>query len=76
MYHLFYFLPCVICDRTFGGFANSQNTHDELLKLKESLKRDGKSFKEAPYYRVGYDSPVKLVNRRNEIWLMQEEGKK
>ncbi|MCJ8743811.1 hypothetical protein PDJAM_G00098500 [Pangasius djambal] len=61
--------------RTFGGFANSQNTRDELLKLIESLKRDGMRFKEAPYYRVGYDSPFKLVNRRNEVWLIQEEGK-
>ncbi|XP_060773955.1 heme-binding protein 2 isoform X3 [Neoarius graeffei] len=61
--------------RTFGGFANSQNTHDELLKLIESLKRDGMSFKEAPYYRVGYDSPFKLINRKNEVWLIQEEGK-
>ncbi|KAI5610941.1 heme-binding protein 2, partial [Silurus asotus] len=59
--------------RTFGGFANSQNTHDELLKLIESLKRDGMSFKEAPYYRVGYDSPFKLVNRKNEVWLIREE---
>ncbi|GAA6091956.1 heme-binding protein 2 [Tachysurus ichikawai] len=60
--------------RTFGGFANSQNTREELLKLTESLKRDGMKFKEAPYYRVGYDSPFKLVNRRNEVWLIQEEG--
>lgn len=63
-----------MCVRTFGGFANSQNTTEELLKLIESLKRDGMRFKEAPYYRVGYDSPLKLVNRRNEVWLMQEEG--
>ncbi|KAM9435589.1 heme-binding protein 2 [Clarias gariepinus] len=61
--------------RTFGGFANAQNSHDEMLKLMESLKRDGKSFKEVPYYRVGYDSPFKLVNRKNEIWLEQEERK-
>ncbi|TSK58157.1 Heme-binding protein 2 [Bagarius yarrelli] len=58
--------------RTFGGFANSQNTREEVQKLAESLKRDGIKFKEAPFYRVGYDSPFKLVNRRNEVWLMQE----
>ncbi|KAI4902326.1 hypothetical protein NFI96_020008 [Prochilodus magdalenae] len=62
--------------RTFGGFANTQNTREELLKLSESLTRDGMAFKEAPYYRVGYDSPFKLVNRRNEVWLIKkEEGK-
>lgn len=70
------FTYCVcVCGRTFGGFANSQNTRDELLNLIESLKRDGMSFKEAPYYRVGYDSPFKLVNRRNEVWLIREDGK-
>ncbi|XP_062858368.1 heme-binding protein 2 [Trichomycterus rosablanca] len=62
--------------RTFGGFANSQNTRDELLKLIESLKRDGMSFKESPYYRVGYDSPFKLINRRNEVWLIKQEDEK
>uniref|UniRef100_A0A8B9HCD9 Heme binding protein 2 n=1 Tax=Astyanax mexicanus TaxID=7994 RepID=A0A8B9HCD9_ASTMX len=62
--------------RTYGGFANTQNTNEELQKLIESLKRDGMAFKEAPYYRVGYDSPFKLVNRRNEVWLIKpEEGK-
>ncbi|XP_076874098.1 heme-binding protein 2 [Brachyhypopomus gauderio] len=62
--------------RTFGGFANAENTREELLKLSESLKRDGMSFKEVPYYRVGYDSPFKLINRKNEVWLFkQEEGK-
>ncbi|KAK1796010.1 hypothetical protein P4O66_009111 [Electrophorus voltai] len=62
--------------RTFGGFANTEKTREELLKLSESLRRDGMAFKEAPYYRVGYDSPFKLVNRRNEVWLFkQEEGK-
>ena len=66
----------VLCGRTYGGFANTQNTREELLKLSESLKRDGIAFKEAPYYRVGYDSPFKLVNRRNEVWLIKkEEGK-
>ncbi|XP_030627877.1 heme-binding protein 2 [Chanos chanos] len=63
--------------RTFGGFANEQNVRENLLKLIESLQRDGMSFKESPYYRAGYDSPFKLVNRRNEVWILKaEEGEK
>lgn len=63
----------VFAVRTFGGFANSQNSREELLKLIESVKNDGIAFKEAPYYRAGYDSPFKLVNRRNEVWLIKQE---
>ncbi|RXN06255.1 kinesin KIF25 [Labeo rohita] len=59
--------------RTFGGFANSESCRAELLNLIESLKRDGMKFKEAPFYRAGYDSPFKLTNRRNEVWLIKDE---
>ncbi|XP_056301558.1 heme-binding protein 2 [Danio aesculapii] len=59
--------------RTFGGFANSESCREELLKLIESLKSDGMKFKEAPFYRAGYDSPFKLTGRRNEVWLIKDE---
>ncbi|XP_059368652.1 heme-binding protein 2 [Carassius carassius] len=59
--------------RTYGGFANSESSRAEILKLIESLKRDGMKFKEAPFYRAGYDSPFKLTNRRNEVWLIKDE---
>ncbi|XP_065112894.1 heme-binding protein 2 [Paramisgurnus dabryanus] len=59
--------------RTYGGFANSVNSHEELQKLIESLNKDGMKFKEAPYYRAGYDSPFKLTNRKNEVWLIKDE---
>ncbi|XP_051954915.1 heme-binding protein 2 [Xyrauchen texanus] len=59
--------------RTYGGYANSENSQEEILKLMESLKKDGMKFKESPYYRAGYDSPFKLTNRRNEVWLIKDE---
>lgn len=59
--------------RVYGGFTNSNSSHEELLKLMESLKRDGMKFVEAPFYRAGYDSPFKLANRRNEVWLIKDE---
>ncbi|XP_028809429.1 heme-binding protein 2 [Denticeps clupeoides] len=59
--------------RTFGGFSNEKMVREEHLKLIESLQRDEVKFKEAPYYRVGYDSPFKMTNRRNEVWLVQDE---
>uniref|UniRef100_A0A4W6D927 Heme binding protein 2 n=1 Tax=Lates calcarifer TaxID=8187 RepID=A0A4W6D927_LATCA len=59
--------------RTYGGFSNATVKREELLKLVESLKRDGVPYVEKPYYVAGYDSPFKLTNRRNEVWILQKE---
>ncbi|XP_053317017.1 heme-binding protein 2 [Spea bombifrons] len=56
--------------RSFGGFTNAAKNQEQLLQLSESLKRDGKSFEETTYYTAGYDSPFKLFNRHNEVWLI------
>ncbi|KAM4713247.1 heme-binding protein 2 [Anableps anableps] len=58
--------------RTYGGFSNENMKREELLKLLESLKRDGVEFVDAPYYTAGYDSPFKLTNRRNEVWVLKK----
>ncbi|XP_028295576.1 heme-binding protein 2 isoform X2 [Gouania willdenowi] len=58
--------------RTFGGFANEAMRREELLKLVESLKRDGVEHVDQPFYIAGYDSPFKLTNRRNEVWILQK----
>ncbi|CAN9507443.1 unnamed protein product [Ophioblennius macclurei] len=58
--------------RTFGGFAKEASKREELQKLIDSLKRDGVAYVEAPFYTAGYDSPFKLVNRRNEVWVLQK----
>ncbi|XP_072218607.1 heme-binding protein 2 [Leuresthes tenuis] len=58
--------------RTYGGFANENTRREELQKLLESLKRDGVEFVDQPYYTAGYDSPFKLTNRRNEVWVLKK----
>lgn len=57
--------------RTYGGFANEKSKREELQKLMESLRRDGVPFVDKPFYAVGYDSPFKLFNRRNEVWVLR-----
>lgn len=57
----------------YGGFSNEKMKREELLKLLESLKRDSMEFVENPFYAVGYDSPFKLTNRRNEVWILKKE---
>nr|XP_061806410.1 heme-binding protein 2-like [Nerophis lumbriciformis] len=59
--------------RSYGGFSDETLVRNELLKLTESLRRDSVRFAERPYYFAGYDSPFKLVNRRNEVWLLQQK---
>ncbi|MED6268648.1 hypothetical protein CHARACLAT_024487 [Characodon lateralis] len=58
--------------RTYGGFSNDNMKREELLKLLESLKKDGVEFVDKPYYTAGYDSPFKLTNRRNEVWVLKK----
>ncbi|XP_077409582.1 heme-binding protein 2 [Vanacampus margaritifer] len=60
--------------RSYGGFSNETLARDELLKLLESLGRDGVHFAERPYYVAGYDSPFKLLKRTNEVWLLQTQA--
>lgn len=62
-----YFLPF----RTYGGFANETLKQEELRKLIESLKRDNVQFVDKPFYSVTYDPPFKLINRRNEVWVLK-----
>ncbi|XP_068198863.1 heme-binding protein 2 [Antennarius striatus] len=59
--------------RTYSGFSNEKMKREELLKLLESLQRDGVPHVEKPFYVAGYDSPFKLTNRRNEVWILKEE---
>ncbi|XP_028653062.1 heme-binding protein 2 [Erpetoichthys calabaricus] len=58
--------------RTFGGFANAEKYKEELMKLSTSLTRDGQQFEDKMYYTAGYDSPFKIINRRNEVWLIKK----
>ncbi len=64
--------PCFFAGH-MEALRTVRGSRAELLKLIESLKRDGMKFKEAPFYRAGYDSPFKLTNRRNEVWLIKDE---
>lgn len=59
--------------RTYGGFSTDNMKREELLKLMESLQRDGLQYVDQPFYTAGYDSPFKLTNRRNEVWLLKKE---
>uniref|UniRef100_A0A8C0GWB6 Heme binding protein 2 n=1 Tax=Chelonoidis abingdonii TaxID=106734 RepID=A0A8C0GWB6_CHEAB len=63
--------PEMIVLLSFEGYSSATKNQEELA---ERLKRDGKVFDEKVYYTAGYDSPFKLLNRHNEVWLIKRNG--
>ncbi|CAH8587124.1 unnamed protein product [Schistosoma guineensis] len=54
---------------TYSGFSNNDKALNNARKLGESLDQLGLKYIPDPFYFAGYDSPFKLINRRNEIWF-------
>jgi hypothetical protein len=54
---------------SYGGWSSQQvmlNKADELLK---QLGRLGKRYDTSVFYTAGYDSPYRLEDRHNEVWV-------
>ncbi|XP_015357159.1 heme-binding protein 2 [Marmota monax] len=58
--------------RSFDGFSSAQKNQEQLLTLASILREEGKVFDEKVFYTAGYNSPFKLLNRNNEVWLIQK----
>ncbi|XP_066103968.1 heme-binding protein 2 [Saccopteryx bilineata] len=58
--------------RSFDGFSSAQKNQEQLLTLASILREEGKVFDEKVYYTAGYNSPFNLLNRNNEVWLIQK----
>jgi len=54
---------------SFGGFANSERNQKQLNVLMAELKKLGITFNQSAMWTAGYDSPWKLLNRHNEVWV-------
>ncbi|XP_058526984.1 heme-binding protein 2 isoform X2 [Ochotona princeps] len=57
--------------RSFDGFSSAQKNQEQLLTLASILREEGKVFDEKVYYTASYNSPFKLLDRNNEVWLIQ-----
>ncbi|XP_038625994.1 heme-binding protein 2 isoform X3 [Tachyglossus aculeatus] len=60
--------------RSFEGVSSAVKNQEELLTLANTLRQDGKVFDEKVFYTAGYDSPLKLPSRLNEVWLVKKNG--
>lgn len=66
-------ISCLPC-RSFDGFSSAQKNQEQLLTLASVLREEGKVFDEKVYYTAGYSSPFELLDRNNEVWLIQKNG--
>jgi len=46
---------------------------EEATELKALVEAKGLKVKADGYYRNGYDAPMKILNRRNEVWWIKHD---
>jgi len=58
----------------FGGRAHDDEWISHETELGETLTELGLAFEDSFYYTAGYDSPFRLWNRHNEVWLVADDS--
>uniref|UniRef100_A0A672ZVR8 Heme-binding protein 1 n=1 Tax=Sphaeramia orbicularis TaxID=375764 RepID=A0A672ZVR8_9TELE len=58
--------------RSYGGWMLSVTSRLHAHLLTKELERVRASYNCSYHYGVGYDSPLKLLNRHNEVWYVAE----
>lgn len=56
--------------RSYGGWMLSVTSRLQAHQLTKELDRVGAKYNCTHHYGVGYDSPLKLLNRHNEVWYV------
>lgn len=54
---------------SFGGFARESKVVRHATELVEGLEDAGYKFNKHHFFSAGYDSPFRLTDRHNEIWV-------
>ncbi|XP_051560811.1 heme-binding protein 2 [Myxocyprinus asiaticus] len=58
--------------RCYGGWMLSITSQLHAHLLTKALLRANAQYNHTHHYAVGYDSPLKLLNRHNEVWYVVE----
>uniref|UniRef100_H3C5Q8 Heme-binding protein 1 n=1 Tax=Tetraodon nigroviridis TaxID=99883 RepID=H3C5Q8_TETNG len=58
--------------RSYGGWMLSVTSRLHAHLLAKELGRVSAAYNRSYHYGVGYDSPLKLLNRHNELWYVAE----
>ncbi|XP_024859597.1 endochitinase A isoform X2 [Kryptolebias marmoratus] len=56
--------------RSYGGWMLSVTSRLHAHMLTKELERVRASYNHSYHYGVGYDSPLKLLDRHNEVWYV------
>ncbi|XP_029946399.1 heme-binding protein 2-like [Salarias fasciatus] len=59
--------------RSYGGWMTTFTDTSKASGLSQDLKSAGAKFNKQVHYAVGYNSPMTLLNRRNEVWFFAED---
>ncbi|KAG7263633.1 hypothetical protein CRUP_012868 [Coryphaenoides rupestris] len=59
--------------RGYGAWMMSVSDWFNTRRLSESLDSVGASYFGDYHYAVGYDSPMKITNRHNEVWFVVKD---
>lgn len=64
------FPEMTVYSTSFGGFANEEDWINKARELSEKV--ENKNINKDFYFSAGYDSPYKLFNRCNEVWMLKK----
>ncbi|XP_068574853.1 heme-binding protein 2 [Cebidichthys violaceus] len=59
--------------RRYGGWMMSWIEKKEAKNLRNDLDKVGAEYKKGLHYAAGYNSPMKMFNRHNEVWYIVED---
>ena len=58
--------------KSFGGFMHDEQVKENIEKLRLGLDKDGLTYITDFYFVADYDSPYRLIDRHNEVWLLPQ----
>ncbi|XP_062978551.1 heme-binding protein 2-like [Elgaria multicarinata webbii] len=58
--------------RYFGGWLTDENRKTQLHYLDGKLSHDGRATQAGQHFTAGYNSPMELFKRRNEVWRLAD----
>lgn len=59
---------------SYGGWQSEEKFTSHASELVATLHAEGAPVDTDEYYAVGYDSPFRLLERHNEVWLLKSSG--
>ncbi|TNN43794.1 Heme-binding protein 2 [Liparis tanakae] len=59
--------------RSYGGWMMSWTDKNQAETLSSALKSAGAEFDRSFHYGVGYNSPMMVFNRHNEVWYVVQD---